>query len=173
MKTLSTTQATRLQAVSPRSWSRSAREMFVPVYVMHVHFQKQLSSEFMRVQVYCVGGGEGRLIIVCGAPRSTAWRGNKQGRNSWGARGACAPPPPHLKIATAVLKSWFYVFYSISMPHFRRRDRCLGSPTVCVVWKFLASLPLFFSCRSLPVMSKSWLHQGPGSGIWSWRVAVY
>ena len=30
----------------------------------------------LRVPIYCAGQVRGRLIIVCGAPRPAAWRGN-------------------------------------------------------------------------------------------------
>ena len=61
-----------------------------------------------------------------------------------GGHGGLRTPPPPLKISTAVLKSWFYVYqlYSISMQHFRCCDRCRGS--ICVFWKYLASWALFF-----------------------------
>ena len=80
MKTLSTTQATRLQAVSSRSWSRSARGRFVPV--ARSIMSTTCISKNSWVQSSCVYETSrevrGRPIIVCGAPRPSAWRGNKK-----------------------------------------------------------------------------------------------
>ena len=54
MKTLSTTQATQLQAVSSRSWSRSARERFVPVALSIISCT--CISKNSWVQSSCVSG---------------------------------------------------------------------------------------------------------------------
>ena len=69
MSTLSTTYA-RMAVWKLQAWSRQCSP----------GGRSQASSHnTLHVPIYCAGQVRGRLLIVCGAPRPTAWRGN----NAW------------------------------------------------------------------------------------------